>query len=97
MLRQCLALLRHKFVTVTQITLLKSRFCKDRAGSRPREPGPNLGPHPPNPLRGWGRYFHNRLWRSVGAERICDQRPNQIQRTITPHRLSLDIVEWLTA
>jgi hypothetical protein len=35
--------------TVTQITLLKSGFCKDWAGSRPREPGPDFSPHPPTP------------------------------------------------
>ena len=25
------------------------------------------------PRRGRGRHFHNRLWRSVGAEIICDR------------------------
>jgi hypothetical protein len=34
---------------VTQITLLKSGFCKDWVGSRPREPGPDLF----RPYKGW--------------------------------------------
>jgi hypothetical protein len=33
----------------------------------PESPGPNLSPHPPNP-RGWGHYFPDQIWRTVGGK-----------------------------
>ena len=47
---------------------------KIRANSPPESPAPILCPHPPKDARhGRGRHFHYRLWRSVGAEIICDR------------------------
>ena|SRR5436190_8072134 len=59
----CVSRLRCNVVSYPQAVLTKAilfcRRCRDRnkigAGPRPRVPGPDLDPHPPNP-RGWGRH-----------------------------------------
>jgi hypothetical protein len=43
------------------------------------ERGPDLGPHPPTPRRGWGLHLLKKLWPSVGG---CDQK--KLQQSYEP-------------
>jgi hypothetical protein len=59
---------------LTIIKLLKVGALLSWGRFSPGEPGPDLdSPSPDENPRGRGSYFPNQLWRSVGAEIICDR------------------------